>query len=103
MKNRTLPSTQLGDRILDESLDFQSPELQSALQLWNSKRKAATLHALGDFLYEDLAPFMGNIALINVENQPFRYQFLLIGTNIRSIVNEISRTSIWMKSAVTRH
>ena len=48
MKNRTLPSTQLGDRNLDESLDFQSPELQSALQLWNSKRIAAALHARGD-------------------------------------------------------
>ena len=70
----------------------ESPELQSALHR-NSKRKAAALPARGDFSLEDLAPFMGNIALINVENQPVRYQFLLIGTNIISIVNELRRVS----------
>ena len=66
----------------------ESPELQSALHR-NSKRKAAALPARVNFSLEDLAAFMADADLINLENQPLRYRFLLIGTNIISILNEL--------------
>jgi len=86
MEALSLTSAELGDRMLDESLDFKTPELQAAYRLWAEKCGAKTMPSRSDFSHDDLAPFMGNIALINVENQPVRYQFRLIGTNITSIV-----------------
>lgn len=76
----------VADRIVDPGLGFRDPKLLSALELWREKANGRAMPARGDFSHEDLWPFMGDVALIDIERNPLRYRFRLIGTNVADMV-----------------
>lgn len=82
---QTIPK-RIEDRVLDPSLHFVARSLQSALKLWRGKCGGNGLPSRQDFSVDDLAPYLGSIALIDVEHAPLRYRYRLIGTNITSMV-----------------
>jgi hypothetical protein len=73
-------------RTLDSSLRFESTELVAALGLWESKRIGNELPARSDFSHDDFRQFMGNIVLVDVETDPRRYRYRLIGSNVTELV-----------------
>lgn len=77
----------VADRMVDTELAFGSPNLHAALAMWREKAAGRTMPARSDFSHEDFLPFMGDIALVDVESEPRRYRFRLIGTNIVVMVN----------------
>ena len=77
----------VADRVVDTGLGFNDKSLRAAVTLWQEKAAGRAMPARSDFSHEDLWPFMGNIALIDVEPAPLRYRYRLIGTNIVSLVD----------------
>lgn len=77
----------MADRVVDTGLAFHSEKLRKALDLWRDKAGGRALPARADFSHEDLWPFMGDVALIEVEQSPLRFRFRLIGTNIVAMVD----------------
>jgi len=76
----------VSDRAVDTKLQFNDQFLQSALDLWREKCAGREMPSRADFSHEDFLPFMGDIALIDVEQEPLRFRFRLIGTNITTTV-----------------
>lgn len=67
---------------LHEDLEFASPILQRMLELWQSKRRGDALPRRVDFSLEELGPHFGWIVLVDVERDPQRFRYRLIGTEI---------------------
>lgn len=80
----------IGNRRVDPSLRFDAALLRDALALWQSKCVNHAFPARADFSVEDLAPFMGHIILIDVERDPRRYRFRLIGSYITQMLGRDS-------------
>jgi hypothetical protein len=72
----------VADRAVCTDLAFEDFALRSALDLWRTKCAGRVMPARGDFSHQDFMPFMGDITLIDVEYDPLRFRFRLIGTNI---------------------
>jgi len=83
----------VGNRVVDPTLRFDSGLLREALALWQDKSANRAFPARADFSIEDLFPFMGHIALIDVERDPWRYRFRLVGTEIAQILGRDSTGS----------
>lgn len=77
-------------RKLDFAREFESPYLIEIFDLWKSKCRDGKLPARPDFLMEDLAAFGGRIALIDVEQNPERFRFRLVGTWITDMIGRDS-------------
>lgn len=67
---------------VDATNAFESEILRRLLSLWQSKRRGERLPSRADFQPEEFFEFGGRIALIDVENDPRRYRYRLIGTRI---------------------
>lgn len=66
------------------------PELTSqvqALALWQSKRGDREFPSRADFTIEDLKPFFGWVTITEIEHDPFRIKYRLIGTKITTLAN----------------
>lgn len=60
------------------------PLLLGLLRHWEAKRGARALPARADFRPEGMQPFLGHIFLVDVEHEPRRFRFRLLGTEIVS-------------------
>lgn len=70
-------------RTLDATLDFHSPRLREAVALWQGKVAAAgRLPDRSAFTTREFMRFEGNISLIDVERDPLRFRFRLIGSAV---------------------
>ncbi len=70
-------------RTLDATLAFHSQLLRGAHAMWEEKRIAlGRLPHRGDFSAREFMRFAGNISLIDVEREPLRFRFRLIGSTV---------------------
>ena len=88
MNHRQVAYTQW--RSLDTELQFTGSTLSNALELWHQKCAGRDLPSRRDFAIEDLGPFLGSIALIDVEQEPLRFRYRLIGTGITEMLGRDS-------------
>jgi len=58
------------------------PDLLALGGLWNEVRGDRCMPARRDFTPERLRPWLGNLALIDVSEDPLRLHYRLVGTNI---------------------
>ncbi len=75
----------LDDEAVDEEIPvaaLEHPRLAGLYRHWNDRRGPLALPARASFQPEGLAPFLGYIALVDVEDQPRRFRYRLIGTEI---------------------
>jgi len=59
-----------------------SEPLERLLVLWESKRRGGALPSRSDFTVEEFLGFGGRVALIDVEREPLRFRYRLVGTRI---------------------
>ena len=70
----------------DPSLAFERPELVDLFGLWQAKLRGRVMPARADLTPFDLKAHLGNLILTDVEPEPLRFRYRLIGTNITRIV-----------------
>ena len=70
----------------DPSLAFERPELKSLLDTWEAIRKGRRMPARTDLNLFDLKAHLGNLFLVDVEREPLRFRYRLVGTKITEIV-----------------
>ncbi|MGH7123977.1 MAG: PAS domain-containing protein, partial [Stellaceae bacterium] len=70
----------------DPSLAFERPELGDLLCLWQAKRRGGAMPTRADLTPFDLKAHLGNLILTDVEPDPLRFRYRLVGTNITRIV-----------------
>ena len=71
----------------DETLSFERPELQDLLEIWRSKRQGLPFPRRADLSPFDLKAHLGHLFLLDVERDPLRFRYRLIGTAITSVVD----------------
>lgn len=67
---------------VDRSLDFQHEELDAFLEIWRRRCVNARLPSRSDFEPSVFAGHLGWIVLTDVEHEPLRFRFRLIGSNV---------------------
>jgi hypothetical protein len=77
-------------REVDEVSRIREPFLKDLLALWTARRGGRRMPARSDFDAIELMRFGGRIALIDVEHDPRRYRFRLIGSRITEILGRDS-------------
>ncbi len=70
----------------DPSLAFERRELGDVLDIWHAKRRGRPMPARADLTPFDLKAHLGNVILVDVERDPLRFRYRLVGTNITRIV-----------------
>ena len=70
----------------DSSLAFERPELVDLLGVWQAKRQGRAMPARADLTPFELKAHLGNLLLTDVEPEPLRFRYRLVGTNITRIV-----------------
>lgn len=70
----------------DPSLCFERRELGRLVDLWHAKRQDRPMPARADLTPFDLKAFLGNLTLVDVEADPVRFRYRLVGTNVTRIV-----------------
>jgi hypothetical protein len=71
----------------DPSRTLERPELQHLLEIWNAKRHGRRMPARADLTPFDLKAHLGNLILVDVEPDPLRFRYRLVGTNITKVVS----------------
>jgi hypothetical protein len=71
----------------DETLSFERPELRDLLEIWRSKRQSRPLPSRADLSPFDLKAHLGHLFLLDVERDPLRFRYRLIGTAITRVVD----------------
>lgn len=84
------PAEQAFWRQMDETLSLESPTLQRLSALWEENRGPRLLPGRSDFTMDELIRFDGMVCLIDVEYDPIRFRFRLIGTHITNILGRDS-------------
>lgn len=82
--NPSAPTT-ADDDAMDEEIPvaaLEHPLLLGLLHHWEAKRGSRPMPARADFRPEEMQTFLGHIFLVDVENEPRRFRFRLIGTEI---------------------
>jgi hypothetical protein len=69
-------------RVIDPSLGLKARFLKELHDLWDQKRGDGEMPRRADFTAEELMRFSGRVSLIDVESDPRRYKFRLIGSRI---------------------
>lgn len=67
---------------VDPALDFKAPELRRMLALWEEKRGARSMPSRADFPPEVLRGHLGWIVLIDVQPEPLRFRYRLVGSGV---------------------
>jgi hypothetical protein len=70
----------------DPSLAFERLELGDLLGVWQAKLQGRAMPARADLTPFDLKAHLGNLLLTDVEPDPLRFRYRLVGTNITRIV-----------------
>jgi len=68
-----------------ETLDFESRILVAMLELWQSKVRGNVLPSRQDFSFAELKDHLGWLVLVDVERDPQRFCYRLIGSNITEL------------------
>ena len=71
---------------IDHSNTLQSSELRRLLLLWESRCDGQRVPTRDDFSAEELMGFGGRVVLLDVEPDPFRLRFRLLGTHVTAAV-----------------
>lgn len=87
LMNRHTPDLWVG---MDPDLKCQDPALFGILDYWNRKRGAREMPARADIDPLDLRRQLGNLIIIDVEHQPTRLRYRLIGTRITELMGRDS-------------
>lgn len=84
-------SAETGDwRRLDAGLAVVEPALADLLAFWNRSRRGRAMPSRADFLPDDIAAHLGWVILVDVEAEPLRFRFRLIGTGITAALSRDS-------------
>lgn len=75
---------------LDPDLQCRDRTLLAIHRYWSSKRAGRAFPSRADIDPLDLAPHLGNIVLVDVQQQPLRLRYRLIGTRVTSVMNRDS-------------
>lgn len=67
---------------MDPDLHFQNPKLHGLVRYWEEKRGTRPMPSRADIDPLELGEHMGNLILIDVEHEPVRLRYRLVGTNI---------------------
>ena len=70
----------------DPSLAFERPELKDLLGTWETLRAGRTMPARADLNLFDLKRHLADLFLVNVERDPLRFRYRLVGTRITNAV-----------------
>jgi hypothetical protein len=71
----------------DETLSFERPELRDLLEIWRSKRQSLPFPRRADLSPFDLKTHLGHLFLLDVERDPLRFRYRLVGTAITRVVD----------------
>ena len=71
----------------DPSLAFNRRELKNLLDIWDALRHGRRMPARADLNLFDLKPHLGNLLLVDVEREPLRFRYRLVGTKITNVVH----------------
>lgn len=74
----------------DASLDCRDPVLFQILDYWKGKRGERDMPGRADIDPVEMRAFLGNIIIIDVERDPFRLRYRLIGTRITALMGRDS-------------
>lgn len=77
-------------RQLDPTLEFESAALRELLAFWEQIRDGRDLPDRDDFSPLDIRRQLGWVILLDVEPQPRRFRFRLIGSGITSVLSRDS-------------
>ena len=77
-------------RFINDDLPLESPYLVDLLALWRSKMRDGKIPSRSDFQAEEFMQFGGRIVLIDVERQPLRFKYRLIGSHITNVLDRDS-------------
>ena len=67
---------------IDPDLSFDEPELAELLTYWNENRGQRLMPSRADIDPLDLPAHLGNLCLVDVETDPLRLRYRLIGTTV---------------------
>ncbi len=70
----------------DPDMNCKDPSLQAIYSYWDEKRAGRPFPARSDLNPGDLVPHLGSMTLIDVEYDPFRLRYRLIGTTITTMM-----------------
>lgn len=70
----------------DPDMRCKDESLLAIYRYWDSKRAGRRFPARADLDPADLVPHLGNMTLIDVEHDPFRLRYRLIGTTITTMM-----------------
>jgi len=70
-----------GQCSIDASAERFGP-FRDLVLLWQSKRRGRAFPARADFDFTDFKPWLGRIAIANLETDPFNVRFVLWGTEL---------------------
>jgi hypothetical protein len=79
-------SNEIGVR-LDPTLAFDRPELRDLLGIWDARRQGRRMPARAELDPIDLKAHLGHLFLVDVERDPIRFRYRLVGTKITNIVH----------------
>lgn len=75
---------------LDPDLNFRDDKLSAIHQYWLEKRGSRRMPCRDDIDPVELRPHLGNVVLIDVEHNPLRLRYRLIGTRITAVMGRDS-------------
>lgn len=75
---------------VDPTNDLRSETLRRLLALWEGRSREDSPPTRADFPAEDLMPLGGRVVLIDIEREPFRLKYRLIGTKITQVLGRDS-------------
>ncbi|MDF1721892.1 MAG: PAS domain-containing protein [Minwuia sp.] len=67
-------------------MNCEDETLQAIYRYWDEKRAGRRFPARADLDPADLVPYLGNISMIDVEYDPFRLRYRLVGTRITTMM-----------------
>jgi len=71
---------------VDPALAFDRFELRDLLGIWDARRQGRRMPARADLDPFDLKEHLGHLFLVDVERDPIRFRYRLVGTKITNIV-----------------
>lgn len=71
------------DLVFGEGPDQE--RLRAVFDYWNGKRRGREMPSRADLDPADLKPFLAQLALLDVENEPLRFRYRLVGTEVTRI------------------
>lgn len=79
---------------IDPALQFRDPRLPTLLAYWESRKNGRELPRRADFRPSDMVVHLPNLILVDVQEEPLRLRYRLIGTAITAAMQRDS-TGRW--------